>query len=124
MDDKDSADEQRVDKLKDFSQDRVLKTQQKMAEFLESVALDPTFTDKRLVKVGDSQLIKDVPIPLNVRVAAAKLWKEMFVDKSVGDVKEKAKAEKAKGLDMKKILENLGAEMRKAPDAIAEEGEL
>lgn len=123
MDEKE-ADEQRIDKLKDFSQERVLQTQQRMADFLENVALNPDFKDKRLVKVGDSQMIKELPIPLNVRVAAAKLWKEMFVDKSVGDVKEKAKAEKAKGLDMKKILENLGAEMRKGPDVIAEEGEL
>jgi hypothetical protein len=121
MDAKDTADERRAEQLKDFSCDRVLQKQKEMAEFLENVSLNPNFKDKRIVKVGDEQMVKEVPIPMNVRVAAAKLWKEMFMDKSVGDVKEKAKAEREKGLDLKKILESLGEEMRKPKE---EEGEL
>lgn len=109
-----TQDEKRVELLKDFCQDRVLKKQQEMASFLENVALNPDFRDKRLIKVGDAQLIKEVPISMNVRVAAAKLWKEMFTDKAVGDVKEKAKEKAQRGLDLKKILENLAEEQRKS----------
>lgn len=109
-----TQDEKKVEQLKDFCQDRVLTKQQEMATFLENVALNPDFRDKRLIKVGDAQLIKEVPISMNVRVAAAKLWKEMFTDKAVGDVKEKAKEKAQRGLDLKKILENLAEEQRKS----------
>ena len=124
MDDNNAKDERRNEQLKDFCQDRVLQKQKEMADFLENVALNPEFRDQRLVKVGDAQLVKEVPISMNVRVAAAKLWKEMFTDKAVGDVKEKAKEKPQRGLDLKKILENLAEEQRKGSKEPEEEGEL
>lgn len=124
MDDNNVKDEKRAEQLKDFCQDRVLQKQKEMADFLENVALNPDYRDQRLVKVGDAQLVKEVPIAMNTRVAAAKLWKEMFTDKAVGDVKEKAKEKPQRGLDLKKILENLAEEQRKAGKEPEEEGEL
>lgn len=108
-------DEQRAEKIKDFCRDRVLKKQAEMAEFLEGVALNPACRDKKIVKGDNGERIVDVPISMNLRVAAAKVWKEMFADKAVGDVKEKAKQERAKGINMKAVLEKLGAEMGKDP---------
>lgn len=109
------------DELKAVCQKRTAARLEAMADFLERVALDPTFTDKRLTRDRLGPKVVDVPIPINVRVASAKIWKEIFADKAVGDVKEKAKEKKDRTLDMRKVLDELGEEMKKTPQKISEE---
>jgi len=98
--------------IKQFCQDKALLKARQVAEFLERIALDPRVHDRKKVKRKDDngEIIYDdveVPLPMSVRVTAAKVWKEMFFDKAIGDVKEKAKEARKTGIDMKAALESL-----------------
>lgn len=86
----------------------------KVASFLEAVALDDSFRDLKSVKRkvddgnGESHYEYEevsIPVSVNIRVTAAKTWKEMVFDKAIGDVKEKAKSTKTEAIDMKKAME-------------------
>lgn len=114
-------DEQRAERLKDFCQDRALKKMAEMADFLESVALDKSLKDKKVISSAAGVREVEVSIPVNVRVASAKLWKELVADKAVGDIKEKAKEKPQRGINIKNVLSKLAEEMESGPK---EEGEL
>jgi len=101
------------DDLKGVCKSRAAAKIDAMATFLEKVALDDEYRDKRLTKDTLGPKLIDIPIPVNVRVSAAKIWKEIVMDKAVGDVKEKAKEKKDRSIDMKRVLDELGDEMRK-----------
>jgi Zn-dependent metalloprotease len=117
------------EEIKNFCQNRAAKKLEKVAKFLESVALD----DKRRDIVSVKTRVNDpngsfhyeyreceIAIPINVRVTAAKTWKELIADKAIGDIKEKAKASKSEGLDMKKAMEAI-AKAKAAEKAKADE---
>ena len=102
------------EEIKNFCQNRAAKKLEKVAKFLESVALD----DKRrdVVSVKTKVMDEDgsfhyeykdceIAIPINVRVTAAKTWKELIADKAIGDIKEKAKDNRRTETDMKKACE-------------------
>jgi len=85
-----------------------------VASFLEQVALDDSYRDRKAVKtrVNDPEggyhyeyEEVSVPVSVNIRVTAAKTWKEMVFDKAIGDVKEKAKETRRDAIDMKKAME-------------------
>ncbi len=103
------------EEIKSFCQSRAIKKAGKVADFLEKVSLDDTFRDVKQVRRKDPEtgewMMDEVecPVPVNVRVTAAKTWKEMIFDKAIGDVKEKAKDTREKGLDMKKAMEAIAA---------------
>ena len=121
-----AMDEMLDDELKKVCQSRAVAKIGAMADFLERVALDPSYTDKRLTKDKLGTKLVDVPIPVNVRVSAAKIWKEIVADKAVGDVKEKAKEKRDRTVDMRRVLEELGEESKKSLDKLhaGEEGDL
>lgn len=119
------------EEIKSFCQNRAAKKLEKVAKFLESVALD----DKRRdtvsikIKVADEDggfhydyEDRDIAIPINVRVTAAKTWKELIADKAIGDIKEKAKDNRRTETDMKKACEAIAkakaAERLKADEDI------
>lgn len=102
------------EEIKSFCQRRSIQKASKVASFLEAVALDDSFRDlksvKRKVDDGDGESHYEydevsVPVSVNIRVTAAKTWKEMVFDKAIGDVKEKAKSTKTEAIDMKKAME-------------------
>ena len=105
------------EEIKSFCQRRSIQKATKVASFLEQVALDDSYRDKRAnkVKVYDNPANPkefryeyeevSVPVSVNIRVTAAKTWKEMVFDKAIGDVKEKAKSTKTEAIDMKKAME-------------------
>ena len=120
------------EQIKSFCQTRSIKKAAKVCDFLEAVSLDDTYRDKKLVKVKvfDSNDRKefhyeyeeqDVPVSVNIRVTAAKTWKEMVFDKAIGDVKEKAKETKRDGIDMKKAVEAIAKAKAKEKNSLKEE---
>jgi len=107
------------EEIKSFCQKDTIKNAAKVSKFLRTVALDDKYMDRKAIRVkvwDDKETkefhyeyeIQDFPVSAAVRVTAAKTWKEMSMDKAIGDVKEKAKASKVEGLDMKKALEAIG----------------
>lgn len=120
------------EEIKSYCQNRAAKKLDKVAKFLESVALDDNRRDTVSVKVKvvDEEggfhydyEDREIAIPINVRVTAAKTWKELIADKAIGDIKEKAKTPRREGLDMKKAMENI-AKMKQAEKAGPLEEEL
>jgi hypothetical protein len=118
------------EEIKLYCQNRAAKKLDKVAKFLESVALDDSRRDTVSIRVkvfdGPKEFHYDyedreVAIPINVRVTAAKTWKELIADKAIGDIKEKAKTSKREGLDMKKAMETIG-KAKQAAKAAAELG--
>ena len=120
------------EEIKSFCQNRALKKLAAMAAFLESVSLDDNYRDKRAVKVKiwdtpDKKEFhyeiedQDVPVSVNIRVTAAKTWKELIADKAIGDVKEKAKETKRDALDMKKAMEAIAKVKQAQKNALKEE---
>lgn len=118
------------EEIKLYCQNRAAKKMDKVAKFLESVALDDDRRDTVSVKtrVNDPEggyhyeyKDQEIAIPINVRVTAAKTWKELIADKAIGDIKEKAKTSKREGLDMKKAMETIG-KAKQAAKAAAELG--
>ncbi len=98
------------EEIKDFCQSETINHGRKISAFLRKVALDDNYRDTKQVRRKDpvsGEIIYDeieVPVPVNVRVTAAKTWKEMIMDKAVGDVKEKAKATREKGFNLKAAM--------------------
>lgn len=98
------------EEIKDFCQNETVNHGRKISAFLRKVALDDNYRDTKQVRRKDpesGEMIYDeieVPVPVNVRVTAAKTWKEMIMDKAVGDVKEKAKATREKGFNLKAAM--------------------
>lgn len=114
------------EEIKLYCQNRAAKKLDKVAKFLESVALDDDRRDTVSVKtrVNDPEggyhyeyVDQEIAIPINVRVTAAKTWKELIADKAIGDIKEKAKTSKREGLDMKKAMETIGKAKQSAKAA-------
>lgn len=118
------------EEIKNFCQGRAAKKLEKVAKFLESVALDDKRRDTVSVKVKvmeeDGKGFhydyedREVAIPINVRVQAAKTWKELIADKAIGDIKEKAKDNRRTETDMKKACEAI-AKMKMAERVKADE---
>lgn len=120
------------EEIKSFCQNRSLKKAAKVCDFLEAVSLDDSYRDKRVVKVkvwDDKEANEfhyeldeqEVPVSVNIRVTAAKTWKEMVFDKAIGDVKEKAKETKRDALDMKKAMETIAKIKLKEKNELKEE---
>ena len=121
------------EEIKSFCQKRSMQKAAKVASFLEQVALDETFRDlksvKRKVDDGDGKSHYEydevsVPVSVNIRVTAAKTWKEMVFDKAIGDVKEKAKSTKTEAIDMKKAMEAIAKAKADEKKAETKEEEL
>jgi len=119
------------EKIKSFCQDDAIKNAAKISKYLRKVALDDNYRDQRVVKVkvwddkktGEFHYefeTREFPVPTNVRVTAAKTWKEMSMDKAIGDVKEKAKESRKEGLDMMKALEAI-SKAKAAAKTVGEE---
>lgn len=108
---KDDKKNKQEEEIKEFCQRRSLLKAKQVAVFLEEVALNDAYRDTKSVKKRDpvtEQISMEeisVPVPVNVRVTAAKVWKEMIMDKAIGDIKEKAKSTRSEGVDMKKAME-------------------
>lgn len=115
------AEQEQDEQLKEVCKRRVAAKLEAVADFLEKVGLDDGYRDKRLVAGKEGHRIVDVPIPVNMRVGALKIWKEMLADKAVGDVKEKAREKKERGYDMQGILRELTEELKKNPDGDPEQ---
>lgn len=98
------------EEIKDFCQNETVNHGRKISAFLRKVALDDNYRDTKQVRRKDPETGEwiydevEVPVPVNVRVTAAKTWKEMIMDKAVGDVKEKAKATREKGFNLKAAM--------------------
>ena len=129
---KDDEKTKRDEEIKEFCQKRSTQKAAGVASFLERVALDDSYRDLRAnkVKVFDSPDKKEfhyeyeevsVPVSVNIRVTAAKTWKEMIFDKAVGDIKEKAKDTREKGVDMKRAMEAIAAAKAKEKTEAKEE---
>ena len=105
--------------IKDACQRRAVKQGMKVAKFLEKVALNDNYRGTIFVKVKDpetgeySMEEQKCPVSTSVRVSAARTWKEMIMDKAIGDIKEKAKQSATKGLNMKAALEAVAKAQRK-----------
>jgi hypothetical protein len=121
------------EEIKSFCQRRAIQKATKVASFLEQVALDDAYRDLKAVKtrVNDPDggfhyeyEEVSVPVSVNVRVTAAKTWKEMVMDKAIGDVKEKAKSTKTEAIDMKKAMEAIGKAKAAEKAAEVKEDEL
>jgi hypothetical protein len=116
------------EEIKDFCQNETVNHGRKISAFLRKVALDDNYRDTKQVRRKDpesGEMIYDeieVPVPVNVRVTAAKTWKEMIMDKAVGDVKEKAKATREKGFNLKAAMAEVARAKEQARKAsIAQE---
>ena len=122
------------EEIKSFCQSRSLQKAAKVCDFLEAVSLNDDYRDKKAVKVkvyDDPEDPKafhyeyeeqEVPVSVNIRVTAAKTWKEMVFDKAIGDVKEKAKETRRDGIDMKKAIDAIAkAKAAEKKDAMKEE---
>ena len=93
--------------------------------------MDDSYRDLKAVKVkvtdpnsGESHYEYEevsVPVSVNIRVTAAKTWKEMIFDKAIGDIKEKAKDTREKGVDMKRAMEAIAAAKAKEKTEAKEE---
>jgi hypothetical protein len=76
---------------------------QAIADWLYKIATDETLTEQTMTPKG---VLVEKRISITARVLAAKIWKEMCIDKAVADVKQIAdKGEKP--LDLRAILERL-----------------
>lgn len=128
------ADEERnqeEEEIKKECADRARKKMSKVAKFLEEVALNDKYRDTRSVKIkvvdGPGEFHyeyeeQQFPVSVSVRVTAAKTWKELIADKAIGDIKEKAKAPKREGLDMKAAMEAVAkAKAKEAAKAESDE---
>ena len=99
------------EEIKEYCQGQARTKAGKFAKFLEKLALDDEYKDSRMVRKKDPDSGEvyfeemECPVSASVRLAAAKTWKEMFFDKAVGDVKEKAKAGQEKRFNMKAAFE-------------------
>jgi hypothetical protein len=99
------------EEIKAFCANRALGKLAKVAAFLEDVALNDAYRDVKSVRRRDPETGEwnyeevECAVPVNVRVTAAKTWKELIADKAIGDIKEKAKESRRDGLDMKKAME-------------------
>lgn len=99
------------EEIKEYCQSQARKKAGKFASLLESIALDDAYRDTKRVRKVDPQTKEvyyeeeECPVSASVKLAAAKLWKEMMFDKAVGDVKEKAKAGQEKRFNMKAAFE-------------------
>jgi len=114
------------EEIKEFCQERAIRKANEVALFLERVALNDKAKDVRMVRRKDTNgewVYEEVPcaISMNVRVTAAKTWKEMIFDKSIGDIKEKAKEPRRQGIDMKSALEAISKAKAEARQIITEE---
>ena len=117
------------EEIKEYCQKQARTKAGKFATFLEKLALDDEYRDTRRVrkkdpKTGESYYEdEECPVSASVRLSAAKTWKEMFFDKAVGDVKEKAKAGQEKRFNMKAAFEAIAKAKAKEknPDAPSEE---
>lgn len=121
------------EEIKSFCQRRSISRAQKVASFLEQVALDDSYRDRKAVKTrvndeGGGYHYEyeevSVPVSVNIRVTAAKTWKEMVFDKAIGDVKEKAKSAKTEVIDMKKAMEAIAKAKAAEKSAETKEEEL
>lgn len=128
---KDNEKTKRDEEIKEFCQKRSTQKASGVASFLERVALDDSYRDLKAVKVkvtdlnsGESHYEYEevsVPVSVNIRVTAAKTWKEMIFDKAIGDIKEKAKDTREKGVDMKRAMEAIAAAKAKEKTEAKEE---
>lgn len=130
---KDDEKTKQDEEIKSFCASRALSKLAKVASFLEDVALNDAYRDRRSVKVkvmDDAKSFhyeydeQEVPVSVNIRVTAAKTWKELIADKAIGDIKEKAKESRREGLDMKKAMEAIAkakAEEKKQEESPEEE---
>lgn len=97
------------EQLKTLVEKRALKKLKSVMEYLERVALDDDLTETKMTKSGPAIL----PISHDTRVAAARAWKDMVLDKAIGNKKVKETAVKEDELDFKKVLEGIGKELAK-----------
>ena len=97
------------EQLKTLVEKRALKKLKSVMEYLEKVALDDDLTETKMTKSGPAIL----PISHDTRVAAARAWKDMVLDKAIGNKKVKETAIKEDELDFKKVLEGIGKELAK-----------
>jgi len=97
------------EQLKTLVEKRALKKLKSVMEYLEKVALDDDLTETKMTKSGPAIL----PISHDTRVAAARAWKDMVLDKAIGNKKVKETAVKEDELDFKKVLEGIGKELAK-----------
>jgi len=95
--------------LKALVEKRALKKLKSVMEYLEKVALDDDLTETKMTKSGPAIL----PISHDTRVAAARAWKDMVLDKAIGNKKVKETAITEEKLDFKKVLEGIGKELAK-----------
>ena len=131
MADRDDEKTKQDEEIKSFCASRALKKLGSVSKFLEDVALDDSYRDKKMVKVKvwDDKIKneyhyeleeQEVPVSVNIRVTAAKTWKELIADKAIGDIKEKAKEGRREGMDIKKAMEAIAkakaAEKKAAED--------
>lgn len=118
------------EEIKDFCQNETVNHGRKISAFLRKVALDDNYRDTKQVRRKDpesGEMIYDeieVPVPVNVRVTAAKTWKEMIMDKAVGDVKEKAKATREKGFNLKAAMAEVARAKEQARKASIEQEDI
>lgn len=101
------------EQLKTMVEKRALKKIKGMIEYLEKVALDDNLTETKMGNVGKDKIPFKVPISHDTRVAAARAWKDMVLDKAIGNKKVKETAVKEEALDFKKVLEGIGKELAK-----------
>ena len=97
------------EQLKTLVEKMALKKLKSVMEYLEKVALDDDLTETKMTKSGPAIL----PISHDTRVAAARAWKDMVLDKAIGNKKVKETAVKEDELDFKKVLEGIGKELAK-----------
>ena len=117
------------EEIKEYCQTQARTKAGKFARFLEKLALDDSYRDTKRVRKKDPETgeiffeDEECPVSASVRLSAAKTWKEMFFDKAVGDVKEKAKAGQEKRYNMKAAFESIARAKAKEknPDAPLEE---
>ena len=116
------------EEIKEFCQKRAVAKLAKVASFLEDVALNDAYRDVKSVRRKDAETGDwgyeevECAVPVNVRVTAAKTWKELIADKAIGDIKEKAKESRRDGLDMKAAMMAIAeAKDKEAKAALIEE---
>jgi len=97
------------EQLKALVEKRAIKKLKSVMEYLEKVALDDDLTETKMTKSGPAIL----PISHDTRVAAARAWKDMVLDKAIGNKKVKETAITEEKLDFKKVLEGIGKELAK-----------
>lgn len=125
-----AADEEKTkeeEAIKNLCQSESAKHLKKFSDFLRKVALDDGYRGTTVRKVKNpvtgyfEDRSEELPVATNVRVSAAKIWKELIADKAIGDVKEKAKASRSEGLDIKAAIEEIAKKKQSQPKTIEEE---